>query len=193
MLALHSSNHSRVLGFRLLLWAMMLASPIIQADQNDGQLDELFVLLQGTSNPELLTEIENRIWDIWYQHPDTEIQDLFNQGVELLNGQFLREAMAVFNTIVERQPTFAEAWNQRATLNYLIGDYSASLADIDKVLELEPRHFGALSGRGLVYLQMENLTQAKAAFEELQQVHPNSPSARDILQTINEALNQRFI
>lgn len=88
---------------------------------------------------------------------------------------------------------FAEAWNKRATLHYLLGNYEESLADIEQVLELEPRHFGALSGKGLVHLQRGELTRAKEAFTALLSVHPNSPGARNNLELIEQEIRRSLI
>ena len=105
-----------------------------------------------------------------------------------MNAQAVSEAMVVFTQVTISYPDYAEAWNKRATLHYLIGDAEASEADIKKTLELEPRHFGALSGLGLVYLQSGELSKAKKAFENLVAVHPNSPNAKSNLDLINEQL-----
>ena len=110
-----------------------------------------------------------------------------------MNYQSYTEALAIFNNIVEGFPDFAEAWNRRATLHYIVGNYEASIADIEKVLALEPRHFGALSGLGMVYLQQEELSKAKQAFEDLIDVHPNSPNAKQNLEIVNESLRFNII
>ena len=83
-------------------------------------------------------------------------------------------------------PDFAEGWNKRATLYYLVGNTDASIEDIKRTLELEPRHFGALSGLGLVYLQQGKLALAEEAFLQLITVHPNSPSAQDNLRLVRK-------
>ena len=87
---------------------------------------------------------------------------------------------------MENFPDFAEGWNKRATLYYLVGNTDASIEDIKRALELEPRHFGALSGLGLVYLQQGKLALAEEAFQQLITVHPNSPSAQDSLRLVRE-------
>ena len=80
-----------------------------------------------------------------------------------------------FNRLTESFPNYAEGWNKRATLHYVLGNLDASDSDIEKTLALEPRHFGALSGLGMVYIQRKELSKAKQAFEDLIEVHPNSP------------------
>lgn len=174
------------------LVSLLLSLPV-RGDQNDPRLDSLFEALAETTSPEFLAEIENRIWSLWYQHPDPEAQAMLTAGERLMNAGYYGDALRVFSTLIDQQPDFAEAWNRRATLHYLTGDLPASIADVNRTLALEPRHFGALSGSGLVYLQQENLTKAREAFEKLLMVHPHSPAARRNLEIVLEALRARFI
>jgi tetratricopeptide (TPR) repeat protein len=177
----------------LFLSVSLTLSLPVQGDQNDPRLDSLFEALAETTRPEFLAEIENRIWNLWYQHPDPEAQAMLKVGEQLMNAGYYRDALRVFSTLIDQQPEFAEAWNRRATLHYLIGDLPASIEDVNRTLALEPRHFGALSGLGLVYLQQENYIKAREAFEKLLMVHPHSPAARRNLETVLEALRARFI
>ena len=107
-------------------------------------------------------------------------------GVTRMNDNRYADAMLIFSQLIENFPDYAEGWNRRATLHYILGNHEESIADIEQVLDLEPRHFGALSGLGLVYLQQEQLSKAKQAFENLIDVHPNSPNAQENLRRVNE-------
>lgn len=118
---------------------------------------------------------------------------LMLMGSERMNYQRYPEALVIYSRIVESFPDYAEGWNRRATLYYLVGNLDASIADIEKTLVLEPRHFGALSGLGMVYLQRKELGKAKQAFEDLVLVHPNSPSAQENLQRVKEQLELSVI
>ena len=177
----------------VLLLSLVCLAPLTSADQNNSQLGTLFDALTETADSTLLSEIEARIWTIWFQHADQEIEAMLVAGDRLMNAGYHGDALRVFNTIVEQQPDFAEAWNRRATLHYLMGNLTESINDIDRTLELEPRHFGALSGLGLVYLQQDNLIEAQAAFEKLLIIHPNSPAGRQNLERVLEALRTQFI
>jgi tetratricopeptide (TPR) repeat protein len=99
----------------------------------------------------------------------------------------------IFTQLIENFPDYAEGWNRRATLHYILGNLDESVADIEKVLELEPRHFGALSGLGLVFLQQKQLSKAKQAFENLVDLHPNSPNAQENLRRVTEDLRLNVI
>jgi len=182
---------SRLIGVLSLVIGLS-ATPGI-ADQTSPQLDELFTRLQLDSDDQQLRFIEAAIWEQWMQHENNDVQRLLILGTRRMNeGQF-PAAMLVFNELVESYPDFAEPWNKRATLHYLLGDFEASLADIEQTLALEPRHFGALSGAGLIHLQREDLGLARAAFESLLEVHPNSASALANLELVLERLRTNVI
>ena len=176
----------------LLLTCLLLPNPLA-ADQNDPQLDALFARLRLTDDAELLRLTENQIWAIWMQHDNADVQRLLELATIRMNNGRFSEALVVYNEIVASYPDFAEAWNKRATLHYLAGNYEESLADIERVLELEPRHFGALSGKGLVYLQQGELTEAREAFTALLSVHPNSPGAQNNLELVEQELRRNLI
>ena len=110
-----------------------------------------------------------------------------------MNTQRYSEAMVAFNRLIESFPNYAEGWNKRATLHYVLGNLGASVTDIEKTLELEPRHFGALSGLGMVFIQRKELSKAKRAFEDLIEVHPNSPNAKKNLELVEEQLRLSVI
>ncbi len=164
----------------------MSATLNLHADQNDERLNGLFEQLSLVSDPVVLRATENQIWAIWLEHRNADVQQLLTLGTEAMNRRQLPEALLIFSQIVENFPNFAEGWNKRATLYYLVGNTDASIEDIKRTLELEPRHFGALSGLGLVYLQQGKLALAEKAFQRLITVHPNSPSAQENLRLVRE-------
>ena len=177
----------------LVAMSALYFSGIANADQTDPRLNELFAQLQLQSNNIALRGIESQIWDIWLAHPNPDVERLMLLGTASMNAQATSDALLVFSQLTTSFPDYAEAWNKRATLYYLLGDLDASIADIEKTLALEPRHFGALSGLGLVYIQRNELRKAKQAFEDLIAVHPNSPNARENLDAVNESLRLNII
>ena len=114
-------------------------------------------------------------------------------GTQRMNSRRYPEALLIFSQITENFPRYAEGWNKRATLYYMLGSFEESIADIEKTLELEPRHFGALSGLGLVYLQQDELGKARQAFEDLIAVHPNSRNAQENLEYVLERMRTEVI
>ena len=103
-----------------------------------------------------------------------------------MNAGRLEEATRIFSKIVEIDPDFAEAWNKRATLLYLTGDLAGSVRDIERTLSLEPRHFGALSGLGLIYEQIESADGAIKAFTAALEINPHMPWIVERLEALEE-------
>ncbi|MDP6098391.1 MAG: tetratricopeptide repeat protein [Gammaproteobacteria bacterium] len=177
----------------LTLCLIFFGPAISLADQTDARLDELFSVLRQTENTNIIQQAENRIWEIWMEHSDDDVEALMLLGTQRMNMQYYSDALAVYSEIISAYPDYAEAWNKRATLYYLAGNLDASIDDIEKTLELEPRHFGALSGLGLVYIQREELQKAKTAFEALIKVLPQSPNAKQNLEMVNQSLRLSII
>ena len=125
------------------------------ADERKKQLDKLFNELK-INNQALTFEVEQKIWKIWSTHPKkNELTLMLSEGSALVKDDKLNEAVNIFTKVIEHDPSWAEAWNKRATVLYLLGEFQKSQNDIDKVLELEERHFGALAGQGLVNIQLK--------------------------------------
>ena len=119
------------------------------ADDNRNQLDQLFDELKN-DNPVLSFKVEQKIWKLWSTHPnDEKLTTVLAEGAAAVNNSQLSEAINIFTKVIELDPNWAEAWNKRATVFYLVGQFQKSQDDIDKVLNLEKRHFGALAGQGL--------------------------------------------
>jgi tetratricopeptide (TPR) repeat protein len=164
-----------------------------RADQKDTRLPGLFDSLKKASSSDEAGAVEAKIWTIWMQANDPAIDKLMAQGADAMSNQDYPAALQSFNTIIAQKPDFAEGWNRRATLYYLMGDYPHSLKDIDRVLELEPRHIGALSGLGLVNMQLDRDEAAADAFKRVLDIDPQSASARMNLAIVNDLLKKKSI
>jgi tetratricopeptide (TPR) repeat protein len=163
----------------LALAGLLLAvSPAAQADQADPRLDALFSLLKETQNPLEARIAESQIWQLWMTSDDATVNLLMGRGVDAMSAQDLKGAFKIFTEMIQIAPDFAEAWNKRATVLYLLGAYPESIADIDRTLELEPRHFGALSGLGLCNAELEHDEAALDAFQRALSVNPHMDSVR---------------
>lgn len=155
---------------------VLLAAPAA-ADQNDPRLAPLFESLRTSTDPLRVGRVEGFIWGIWLQSGREDVDRLMARGIEAMTGGRLREAAALFGRIVELAPDFAEGWNKRATAYYLAGDLEASMRDVERTLALEPRHFGALAGLGLIRLAKGDDFGALLAFEAVLELHPHAPAA----------------
>jgi tetratricopeptide (TPR) repeat protein len=172
---------------------LFLGGAMAQADQKDTRLPGLFDSLKKASSTDQADAIEAKIWAIWLQADDPAIDTLMQQGSDAMGNQDYPAAMQTFNAIIQEKPDFAEGWNKRATLYYLMGDYPHALADIDHTLELEPRHVGALSGLGLVNMQLDRDEAAADAFKRVLDIDPQSVSARMNLAIVNDLLKRKSI
>src|SRR5262249_45455100 len=151
-----------------ILFAMLgLGFAVAQADQTDPRLKDLFEQLRTAPSPEASQQLEDQIWAIWAKSGDDEVDQVFVVGTQAMAIGDTATALKIFDAIVQKEPNFAEGWNKRATVFYMMGDYQASLADIDHTLELEPHHFGALAGLGLVNAELDRDEAALDAFERV--------------------------
>lgn len=161
------------------------------ADQDDQRLDGLFLRLQTTENPTEARTLESLIWTIWfvYDGDSREVAGLMRNGAAAMNVRNFDRAEVLLTRVTELAPDFAEGWNRRATARFLAGDFSGSVADIQRTLQLEPRHFGALSGLGAIYTELDDPDRALAAFEAALEIHPHLPGARANVQHLRELLD----
>ena len=134
---------------------------------------------------------ENAMWQVWSRSGDADVDRLFAVGVEQMSARRGELAVETFTEIVRRRPEFAEGWNKRATVYYLLGEYQKSLADCDEVMKRNPYHFGALSGYGMIYLQLDQPAKALDYFQRALGVNPNLESIRQTVETLKTLLIQR--
>ena len=136
-------------------------------------------------------EAANRsLWKIWMRSDNPEIDTLMKRGVGLMESGRLEEAIAVFAEMIRLKPGYAEGWNKRATALWMARRYQESVADCIKVIELNPHHFGALSGLGLNYLGMNDMEAALDAFKRTLEILPYSRSAVRYIEILEKKLSE---
>ena len=118
---------------------------------------------------------------------------MLSEGSTLVKNDQLNEAVSIFTKVIELDPNWAEAWNKRATVLYLLGEFQKSQNDIDKVLELEKRHFGALAGQGLVNIQLKNYEKAIMSYEKAQKIYPAMKSPKIMIKEIEKLIKNQSI
>jgi tetratricopeptide (TPR) repeat protein len=163
------------------------------ADQTDHRLPALFDQLQQAKSSGEAATIENVIWAIWTESGNKELDRLMMEGSAAMAIRDYATAMSDFDEITNRAPQFAEGWNKRATLLYLLGDLQSSLDDIGRVLKLEPRHFGALAGLGLVNLGLDREEAARDAFRNVLKIDPMNAAAKANLKAVQQAIDNKSI
>ncbi len=162
------------------------------ADQNDPRLGKLFAQLGEVSAPVEAAPIEALIWAIWHETSDQTAASFLQTGINAMRRGDHPTAIKAFDQVVTIAPDFAEGWNRRATVHYLVGNFEQSLDDIATTLILEPRHFGALSGRGLVYLDLDDLERALVSFEAALAVYPQMVGPLINAEAIRQILGQEI-
>jgi len=165
-----------------------LFSNLSYADQKDGRLNNLFDQLFLSNNNMEVSLILSKIWDIWAIAESEKTQIIFNDANELMERGKFENAIDLFSKVIDESPDFAEGWNKRATVYFLIGDLNKSISDIEETLSLEPRHFGALDGLAEIYLLKDDLLSAAATYKKILEIIPSSKKSQDRLKLINDLL-----
>ena len=167
------------------------------AEKKDNELNKLFKILKNSEKTKAI-EIENKIWKIWSTHPSEDrrgyrLTELLAQGSLLINQRKLIKAYGLFSQIILEDPKWAEAWNKRATVLYMMGNYEQSQNDINEVLKIEKRHFGALSGQGLVQIELKNYDKAIESYKEVQKLYPSMEAPKVMIPRIKKLIKEQSI
>ena len=172
---------------------LFFSTTTLIANERDVELDNLFSELKK-NNPAVSKNIEQRIWTLWSTHPsDDKLTSILNEGSKLMQDKDLFRAILVFTEVIEMDPTWAEAWNKRATVYYMIGEFEKSQSDINKVLNLEERHFGALAGQGLVNIQLKNYEKAILSYQMVEKIYPTMRSPKIMIKQIQDLIKRESI
>jgi len=158
-----------------------------------GVMADLPALAAALRDPDGLVRglVESAMWSVWSRSGHEGIDRQFALGVEQMNQGRLDAAVETFAGIIERRPDFAEGWNKRATVYYLLGDYRRSLADCDEVMARNPYHWGALSGYGMIYMRLDQPARALDYLEQALAVNPNLDQVAQTIEALKQLLLQR--
>ena len=173
---------------------MFFGNTIAESKDREAKLDQLFEQLKKSNNTSIALEIEMKIWSILSKHPTQEkLTQSLSKGSELMAEGELESAYKIFSTIIDSAPDWAEGWNKRATVLYLMGRYYDSLNDIDEALKLESRHFGALSGQGLVQIKLGNYEKAIKSYQAVQKIYPSIRAAKVMIPQLRKLIKDEAI
>ncbi len=164
--------------FRILI-IFLLISFSLKADQYDNRLEGLFNVLLATDNEIEINQIISNIWNIWNETNDQQIEADFYRGIESMRTGDLNMSISFFTRVIEKNPTFAEGWNKRATVYYMIGEFDKSMQDISETLKLEPRHFGAMDGMSLIFIKMQQFEKAIEIYDQMLKIFPYSSVTKE--------------
>jgi tetratricopeptide (TPR) repeat protein len=169
----------------------------VNAEERESELNNLFKQLKNSQTKKAIG-IENKIWKIWSTHPSDDkegyrLTELLDQGTLLINKRKLNKAYEIFTQIIATDPNWSEAWNKRALVLYLMKRHQSSLDDIKKTLSLEPRHFGALSGQALNYIELKEYEKAIKSYEQAQKIYPVIDGAKKMIPQLQELINEQAV
>jgi tetratricopeptide (TPR) repeat protein len=167
--------------------------PRVQKGDAKANLDRLFEALKAAPDAESAKYIEGRIWALWFASSSDTANLLMARAKTAIEAKDLDLAIRLLNAIIDIKPDFLEAWNRRATLYFMRKDFGAALADIHQVLAREPRHFGALSGLGIILQELGDEKHALEAFRRALAVHPHLDKIPDLAKKLAEKIDGRDI
>ena len=161
--------------------------------QQGLNLDRLFEALKIAPDDESAKYVENRIWAMWIATDSDTTTLLMTRVKAAVDAKDLDLGIKLLTAVIEIKPDYIEAWNRRATLYYTKKDFDRSLADIHEVLKREPRHFGALSGLGMIMQELGDDKHALEAFRRALTVHPHLEHIPDLVKQLSEKVEGRDI
>ncbi|RUW49226.1 hypothetical protein EOA32_23235 [Mesorhizobium sp. M1A.F.Ca.ET.072.01.1.1] len=158
------------------------------ASTRQGRLDQLFADLRRERNEKAAERIAGRIWNEWNQSGSASIDLMMRWAQRAAEDQKFDVALDFLDQVVTLQPDYAEGWNRRATVHFLMKNYGKSMSDIDHTLRLEPRHFGALSGLAQIMDETGHKQSALEAWQKVLTIYPMMRSAQGQVSTLSEDL-----
>jgi tetratricopeptide (TPR) repeat protein len=166
--------------------------PKVGADRTRG-LDFLFGALKVAPDEASAKHVEARIWALWTQTPSDTTALLMSRAKAAMDAQQMDVALKLLDAVVKLRPDYVEGWNRRATLYYLRNDYTHSIEDIEQVLAREPRHFGALTGLGMIMQDIGDDKRALDAFRKALAIDPYLDKVPELIKTLSEKVEGRDI
>lgn len=166
--------------------AFLFLTASLRAETRDEQLTQLFTALHDARSKEAAAQIESRIQSLWVKSKSDTTDLLMQRAAMAIAVQEYPVAIELLDRVIAREPDFAEGWNRRATVFFLMDDFNRSIADIAETLKREPRHFGALSGLGFILLMRGDTVHARETYEKVLAIYPLMESARLAIEKIDQ-------
>jgi tetratricopeptide (TPR) repeat protein len=167
--------------------------PRAQQGDRTRNLDFLFGALKAAPDADTAKQVEARIWAQWMASGSDTANLLMTRTKTAIEANDLDLAIKLLDALVQIKPDYVEAWNRRATIHYMRKEFGQSLDDIRQVLSREPRHFGAMSGLGMILQEFGDDKRALDVFRRALEVHPNLPRIPDLVKTLSEKVEGRGI
>jgi tetratricopeptide (TPR) repeat protein len=174
-------------------WVQPPGEPSRPGRDRAYNLDTLFEALKIAPDNESARAIEQRIWALWIASGSDTCNLLMGRVKAATEQKDLALAIKLLDAVIEIRPVYTEAWNRRATLYYLQKDYGRALSDIREVLAREPRHFGALSGLGLIMQEIGDEKHALEAYRRALAIDPHLENVEEAIKNLREKVEGRDI
>ena len=169
----------------------LLINPNILFSQKNLNVENLLNKLQIAETNEEARIIRKQIWNKWIYAIPKDSQQNLKYALNEFNSGRLLSAEKAFTYLIKKYPNYAEGWNKRATIRYMLNDLEGSLNDIDSVLKLQPRHFGAIAGSGLIYIKKKNYEKALNFYKSLNKIDPMNEESKMFIKLINKILLEK--
>ena len=178
-------------GWFVPVFAAEPSAPVEQADpanKSSARLDKLFADLKRERNEKAAERIAGQIWEEWFKSGSASIDLMMMWAQNAINDQKYDVALDFLDEVITLSPKYAEGWNRRATLHFMMSNYGKSMSDIEHVLDLDPRHFGALSGMAAILNDTGSDQLTLKAWERFLEVFPANRTAQEQVNTLSEKL-----
>lgn len=185
--------------FAFLALSLIFASPALAAEQSGTpvqkgeqthkqKLDQLFSELKRAQNERSAARIASRIMEEWTNSGSSSIDLMMEWSKKAMEEQKFDVALDFLDQVVAMRPDYAEGWNRRATVHFMMQNFAKSMADIEQTLELEPRHFGAIAGMAQIFKARGNKQMAFDAYQRVLEIYPMMRNAQNEVATLSEEL-----
>ena len=152
------------------------------SSKENNRIELLLDNLASSLSPSESGLIRREVWSLWLEgYIDRTNKNKIDEALDLFNAGKLEQAKIAFSEIIELDPDYVEGWNKRATVKFLLGDFHGSLKDIEEVLKRQPRHFGAISGSGLIHIHNSNFIEAYKSYKKLIEIDPQNEDSKRYL------------
>jgi tetratricopeptide (TPR) repeat protein len=157
-------------------------------EQVGTRLDKLFVDLKRQRNEKAAERIAGNIWQEWFKSGSASVDLMMKWASDAVEAKKYDVALDFLDQVIVLSPTYAEGWNRRATVHFMMQNFGKSMADIERTLELEPRHFGALSGMAEIMKTTGRKELALDAYQRVLAIYPMMRSAQNEVSELSEEL-----
>ena len=159
------------------------------SSKEKNRIELLLDNLASSPSPSDSGLIRREVWSLWLEgYIDRTNKSKIDEALDLFNAGKLEQAKIAFSEIIELDPDYVEGWNKRATVKFLLGDFYGSLKDIEEVLKRQPRHFGAISGSGLIHIHNSNFREAYKSYKRLTEIDPHNEDGKRFLPMLENKL-----